>query len=97
MAIKADYVRMREIASELKQAATTMQDILDNITTEYKKIGNPDVWAGHSANEAKAKFETLSAKFPEFSQAINECNEHVMWVAADYEEQEKAAEAALNG
>ena len=47
------YAQIRGIAATLKSKATSMQGILNEVKTEFDKIGGDDTWSGTSAGAAK--------------------------------------------
>lgn len=67
------YEQVKTIADELHTSATTMESLLIEIKTLFDKIGADGVWTGTAASNAKESFDLLSSKFPEFSEAINDC------------------------
>ena len=42
------------------------------------------MWSGTAASETKATFDKLSAKFPEFSQSVNDCYKYLLSVVENY-------------
>lgn len=81
---KLSYGQVQDIADQLNNSATSMEDLLDEIKTLFNKIGTDDVWSGTAASSAKEVFDTLSAKFPEFSQAIKDCHTYLLSVIENY-------------
>lgn len=73
MDIKLSYEELQNIASGLKTSSETMAQILNEVKNEFSNIGDDNTWSGTAASETKATFDTLSAKFPEFSQAVESC------------------------
>lgn len=87
------YAQIRGIAATLKSKATSMQGILNEVKTEFDKIGGDDTWSGTSAGAAKEQFDALSAKFPEFYEAITSCSQYLERVVQNYE----AVDAKVKG
>ena len=87
------YTQIRMISTTLKTKATSMKEILDQVKTEFNKIGGDDTWSGTSAGAAKEQFDALSAKFPEFYEAITSCSEYLEKVVQSYE----AVDAKIQG
>lgn len=93
-AIKLSYSELETIASQLKSSAESMNDILNNVKMEFSKIGDEDTWSGTAASQTKDVFDELSAKFPEFVQAIDDCYNYLVGtVMVNYQ----AAEDELMG
>ena len=70
-----------------------MESLLNEIKALFDKVGTDDVWSGTAASATKEKFDTLSAKFPEFSQAVNDCYKYLLSVVENY----KAVDNAVKG
>ena len=83
---KLSYESITDYSQQLKANAGSMEDILSQVTTLFNKIGTDDVWSGTAASSAKDEFDTLSAKFPEFSKAINDCATYLDQVVAAYQD-----------
>lgn len=91
---KLSYSQVQSIAEQLKSDSSTMSTLLDtDIKSLFNKIGTDDVWSGTAAAETKARFDTLSAKFNEFYEAIQDCCNYLNNVVENY----KAVDAAVNG
>ena len=58
--------------------------IRDGVKSLFDKIGTEDVWSGTAASKTKETFDQLSAKFPEFSQSINDCYKYLTSVVENY-------------
>lgn len=92
--IKLSYGELENIASQLKSSSDTMQEILKNVENEFSKVGDQGTWSGTAASETKEVFDTLSAKFPEFVEAVESCYLYLTNVVMpNY----RAAEAAITG
>ena len=72
------------MAEQLNSASSQMESLLTEVRTLFEKIGNDDVWSGTAASQTKETFDTLSAKFPEFSQAVNDCYRYLLSVVENY-------------
>lgn len=90
---KLSYAQVEDMAAQLNTSSQGMQTVLEEVKTLFNKVGNDDVWSGNAASETKAKFDQLSAKFPEFVQAIEDCYKYLMQVAANY----RAVDAKIQG
>lgn len=94
MDLKLSYEQVETIASQLKSSSDTMAEILNEIKNEFSKIGDEGTWSGTAASETKVTFDALSAKFPEFSAAVESCYTYlVQTVLPNY----KAVDAAITG
>jgi type VII secretion effector (TIGR04197 family) len=82
---KLSYAQINSLAEQLKSSSTQMESLLNEIKTLFDKVGNDDVWSGTAASSTKENFDTLSAKFPEFSTAINDCYKYLISVVANYQ------------
>ena len=87
------YAQISEISANLKTYATNMEDALGQIKSLYSKVGQDTVWAGTAAEAAKENFDKLSAKFPDFVNAVNECSDYLNTVVANYQ----AADTEVSG
>lgn len=81
---KLSYNQITDIAEDLKNSASQMETLLNEIKTLFNKVGTDEVWSGTAASTTKAKFDQLSAKFPEFYTAINDCHTYLMSVVENY-------------
>lgn len=90
---RLSYEQINGIADQLSSKSESMRDLLEQITNLFNRIGDDGVWSGTAASATKAEFDTLSAKFPEFSQAINDCCVYLRQVVANYQ----AVDAAVQG
>ena len=92
--VMLDSTQLSEIANEIKISATTMAEILQEVTNEFSKIGDEGTWSGTAASATKEEFDLLSAKFPEFSEAVESCYTYLVGtVIPNYQ----AAEAKITG
>lgn len=90
--MKVSYEQIEGIAQNLSTYADSMQKILEEITTEFQKVGEEgSVWSGNSAISIRATFDSLSAKFPDFYTTVKTCSTNLMTVVANY----KSADAAI--
>lgn len=87
------YDEIGSIASQLDAKATSMESILGAVETEFNKIGQDGTWSGDAATAAKAEFDALKAKFPDFKTAINDCAKYLRNVVERY----RAVDAAVKG
>ena len=87
------YSQIESLASQLNSSAQNMEGLLNEIKMLFERIGTDDVWSGTAANSTKAEFDVLSAKFPEFSQAINDCYTYLLSVVEEY----KRVDATISG
>lgn len=78
------YEQVLGLADQLKAASNNMESILAEVQSLFNQIGSTDAWAGTAASEARAKFDTLSAKFPEFAQATSSCQAYLSSVVQNY-------------
>lgn len=81
---KLSYGQITSIANQLNSSSTQMETLLNEIKNLFNKVGNDEVWAGTAATQTKEKFDELSAKFPEFSQAVNDCYKYLLSVVENY-------------
>lgn len=79
------YSQIDAISTNLKSYSTEMEALLNEIKTLFSKVGTDSVWSGTAAQSAKEEFDRLSAKFPEFSNAVNECANYLNTVVANYQ------------
>ena len=90
---KLSYEQVVSIAEQLKTSATNMENLLTEVKTLFENVGNDGVWSGTAASTTKEQFDALSAKFPQFSQAVNDCHQYLLSVVENY----KAVDTAING
>ena len=90
---KLSYSQVQSLADKLNSSSTQMESLLTEIKTLFEKIGNDEVWSGTAASQTKETFDTLSAKFPEFSQSVNDCYKYLISVVENY----KSVDAAVTG
>lgn len=90
---RLSYGQITSIAEQLNSSSAQMESLLNEIKALFDKVGTDDVWSGTAASATKEKFDTLSAKFPEFSQAVNDCYKYLLSVVENY----KAVDNAVKG
>lgn len=78
------YAQLESTSQSLKSYSTSMEALLNEIRGLFSKVGTDAVWSGTAAQSAKEEFDKLSAKFPEFSTAVNECATQLNTVVANY-------------
>ena len=61
-----------------------MEQLLNDVSMLINRVGNSDAWTGTAAANAKAKFDSLVAKMPEFYDATNQCYTHLVSVVENY-------------
>lgn len=81
---RLSYGQITTMAEQLNSSANQMESLLNEIKMLFNKIGADEVWSGTAAAATKEKFDTLSAKFPEFSQAISDCYKYLLTVVESY-------------
>ncbi len=81
---RLSYGQITTMAEQLNSSANQMESLLNEIKMLFNKIGTDEVWSGTAAAATKEKFDTLSAKFPEFSQAISDCYKYLLTVVESY-------------
>ena len=79
---KISYEQVLAMADQLKRSSQEVESILSNVSSLLSRVG--DVWSGQTASEAIAKFEQLSRKLPEFSNAIASCQTYLTSVVENY-------------
>lgn len=90
---KLSYGQINSIAEQLSSSASQMESVLEEVKALFNKIGTEDVWSGTAASATKEKFDRLSAKFPEFSQAVEDCHKYLLQVVENY----KAVDTSIMG
>lgn len=90
---KLSYSQIQALAEQLHSSSMNMESVLNEIKMLFDKIGTEDVWSGTAASSTKEEFDTLSAKFPEFYQAIEDCYKYLLSVVETY----KSVDAAVRG
>ncbi len=87
---KLSYSQVQAMADQLHGASTEMENTLTEIKTLFERVGNDDVWSGTAAATTKEQFDELSSKFPEFSQAVDDCYKYLLSVVERYKSVDKA-------
>ena len=90
---KLSYGEVQSLADQLNSSSTQMESLLNEIKNLFEKIGNDEVWSGTAAAQTKETFDTLSSKFPEFSQSVNDCYKYLISVVENY----KSVDAMVSG
>lgn len=74
------YSEITNLAGQLKVITAELDDLLMNLKNQdYVRIGqNGDIWTGDAADVARQTFEDLVARFPEFSDSINEYADYLV-------------------
>lgn len=81
---KLSYSQVQTLADQLNTSSTEMETLLAEIKALFDKVGNDSVWSGTAASATKETFDALSAKFPEFSLAVNDCYKYLLQVVENY-------------
>lgn len=81
---KLSYEQIESLAQNLSSASNNMESVLSEVKNLLSQIGNSEVWSGTSASNIREEFDKLSAKFPEFTQSIEDCSKHLKAVVANY-------------
>ena len=90
---KLSYTQVQSLAEQLNTSSANMQSLLEEIKVLFNKVGEENVWSGTAASQTKEEFDTLSAKFPEFSQAVQDCYKYLLSVLENY----KAVDSIITG
>ena len=91
---KLSYEQVTAISNELHNSSNEMNSLLDEMKTLFAKIGEDNVWSGTAASSAKETFDALSAKFPEFYEAVSDCSKYLNSVVANYQSVDSAIKNA---
>ena len=70
---KISYEQARAKADSLRKSAGMLQNVFDQVKSEISKIGTEDTWKSNAATEFVNKFNSLSAKFPDFIEKVQDC------------------------
>ena len=81
---KLTYSEIQSLANQLSSSASSMENVLNEVKTLFGNIGQDDVWSGTAAAHTKETFDKLSAKFPEFSQSVDDCSKYLLTVVENY-------------
>ena len=87
------YGEIENIANQLSSKSSAMESLLNNVSTELKKVGNDETWSGTAASAAYAEFNKLIQKFPEFYEAVQNCSKYLNKVVQTY----KSVDTAVTG
>lgn len=79
------YGQIQSISQNLKSYSSSMEQVLGEVKSLFNNVGNESTWSGTAAASAKEEFDKLSAKFPEFSKAVNDCAAYLDQVVANYQ------------
>lgn len=90
-----DYAAAQSCAANLRNYASSMEEILNNMRNEFNKVNSEGVWTGNSAEATRETLDTLSAKFNELHQAITDCGNFVDRSAAAYQSAETTIQSGL--
>lgn len=82
---KLSYEQVTAAANELNAVSSEMNTLLQEIKMLFAKIGEDGVWSGTAAASTKETFDALSAKFPQFYEAISDCSKYLNQVVANYQ------------
>ncbi len=81
---KLSYEQIMAASNELNSASNEMNSLLGEMKMLFSKIGEENVWSGTAASSAKETFDALSAKFPEFYEAVSDCSKYLNSVVENY-------------
>ncbi len=90
------YTEISNIADQLSTKSETMRNLLEgSIKTEMNKVGTDGVWSGDAAEQAKAEFNELAAKFESFYTAIKACSTYLKNTVERYQSVDSAVQNAV--
>lgn len=81
---KLSYSEIESISNQLNSKAGAMESLLNNISTQLKKVGNDGTWSGTAASAAFDEFNKLMQKFPDFYNAVKDCSTYLNKVVQTY-------------
>lgn len=81
---KVSYEEILAKANELSASSQNMKELLDEIKVLFAQVGTEETWSGTSASSTKDRFDALSAKFPEFSKAVDDCSKYLVSMVENY-------------
>ena len=90
---KITYEQVLSMSSQLSSSASKMNDILNQVKAQFDKIGNDGTWSGTAASTNKEEFDRLSAQFPTFYEAIQDCSKYLNSMVENY----KSVDQAVTG
>lgn len=90
---KVSYAQITSSANELKSSSERMTQLIEELKSIFNKIGDESVWSGTAASQTKEAFDTLSARMPEFSAALAECQQYLLKVVENYQ----SVDRVING
>lgn len=93
---KLSYADIRTTANNLRTKANSMSNILDNVKTQFNKIGTDNVWSGTAASQTKDEFDKLSEKFHTFHEAVTSCANYLDQMVENYESVDRAVQGQGN-
>lgn len=88
---KISYAEVLETSNILKDTSNKMREICDDITAQMTRLEGQ--WQSASAEEFKAKFNTLKAKFPAFYESVQNYAKFLDQTVETY----KQADASIAG
>lgn len=91
---KLSYEQVMAASNELGASSNEMNSLLDEMKMLFSKIGEDNVWSGTAASSSKETFDALSAKFPEFYEAVSDCSKYLNSVVANYQSVDSAIKNA---
>ena len=89
---KLSYADIRSISNSLNSKAKSMEGILDNVKTQFNRIGTDNVWSGTSASQTKEEFDKLAAEFHTFHEAVTSCANYLEKMVENYEAVDRAVQ-----
>ena len=87
---RISYEQVLSMSAQLQNSATRMNEILDMVKSEFNKIGDEGTWSGTAASQNKAEFDSLSAQFPKFYEAIQDCSKYLNSMVENYRSVDQA-------
>lgn len=67
-----NYAQVREGIEQLKQCATTMEDIFNTVTGSMKTLTNEEVFKGKASTALAAEFEPFRGRFVNYVSIVRD-------------------------
>lgn len=68
---KLSYSQVEDSSTIMKSTKSNMSDYLEKINSKINSVNDPEVWQSKNAEILRQRFDELSAKFPGFTEAVN--------------------------
>ncbi len=94
---KLDYAGVQNIIQKLDDIATRMTEILNETTTDMKKVNTSEYWASPAASATITSFMESASKFNKFPSEVLSYSNYLRTILEQYSTKTTSASSRISG